>query len=202
MTARRSQQAVEAMACTRRVRREQVEASAAELSPPPSSVGSPVLLGGVFGRYVPVSFVAKHWGVSSRRVRTLLDAGRLYGKKRENGFWEVFYPYQFSVGTRGHLMRMRPPLQAFQWVETVGMEPGMITENRRGCFRKFRDRAKLGMVFFLKTDESVLQGTDIAMENSLPPYTLYEVSYKGSVRSGASPPRRRETAKSAHRCVS
>lgn len=51
--------------------------------------------------YLPVSFVAKDWKVSTRRIRTLLAAGRLAGRLQENGYWEVLYPYQFIFGKRG-----------------------------------------------------------------------------------------------------
>lgn len=50
---------------------------------------------------VPVSSVAREWGISSRRVRKMLEEGRLMGRQLENGYWEVFYPYQYILGTRG-----------------------------------------------------------------------------------------------------
>lgn len=50
---------------------------------------------------VPVSSVARDWGISSRRVRTMLTEGRLSGRQLENGYWEVFYPYRYVFGTRG-----------------------------------------------------------------------------------------------------
>jgi len=59
-------------------------------------------------RYVPVSFVAKSLSVSPRRVRALLVADRLSGRRLDNGYWEVLYPFNFVVGTRG------PCLQVFQ----------------------------------------------------------------------------------------
>lgn len=64
-------------------------------------IDSPSGSGFLFGSLVPVGHVAKHLGVSSRRVRFLLNAGRLLGRKLENGYWEVVYPYQFTVGQRG-----------------------------------------------------------------------------------------------------
>ncbi len=51
--------------------------------------------------FVPVSFVARDWGVSTRRIRALLMDGRLFGRQQANGYWEVKYPYQFIFGTRG-----------------------------------------------------------------------------------------------------
>jgi len=51
--------------------------------------------------WLPVAFVAKHFSVSTRRVRTLLTAGRLQGRQLENGYWEVLYPWQFTYGRRG-----------------------------------------------------------------------------------------------------
>ncbi|MDD2721675.1 MAG: hypothetical protein PHH47_10250 [Gallionella sp.] len=53
------------------------------------------------GRFVPVSFVARDWGVTPRRIRALLADGRLLGRVLDNGFWEVKFPYSFTFGTRG-----------------------------------------------------------------------------------------------------
>jgi len=55
--------------------------------------------------WLPVSFVAADWGVSTRRVRVLLDAGRLEGRQGENGYWEVMFPYRVTVGRRGPAAR-------------------------------------------------------------------------------------------------
>jgi hypothetical protein len=35
----------------------------------------------------------------------MLEQGRLEGQQRENGYWEVFYPYRYLLGTRGPRMR-------------------------------------------------------------------------------------------------
>ncbi len=61
--------------------------------------------------FVPVSFVAKDWKVTPRRIRALLSAGRLGGKLQANGYWEVAYPYRFTFGTRGPSLKRqeRPP---------------------------------------------------------------------------------------------
>jgi hypothetical protein len=61
----------------------------------------------VFNRthYVPVSFVAKDWSVTPRRIRSLLAAQRLEGRRQENGYWEVVYPYHFIIGTRGPVLK-------------------------------------------------------------------------------------------------
>lgn len=62
-----------------------------------------------FGRSVlPVAAVARHWGISARRVRVMLAEGRLAGRLLENGYWEVFYPYCYIEGTRG------PALQRYR----------------------------------------------------------------------------------------
>ena len=62
-----------------------------------------------FARSVlPVSAVARHWGISARRVRVMLAEGRLAGRMLENGYWEVFYPYCYIEGTRG------PTLQRYR----------------------------------------------------------------------------------------
>jgi hypothetical protein len=59
-----------------------------------------------FGRsVVPVSSVAREWGISPRRVRVMLAEGRLAGRMLDNGYWEVFYPYQYVFGTRGPAMK-------------------------------------------------------------------------------------------------
>ena len=50
---------------------------------------------------VPVSTVANEWGISARRVRAMLTEGRLAGRQRDSGVWEVIYPYHYMFGTRG-----------------------------------------------------------------------------------------------------
>jgi hypothetical protein len=57
------------------------------------------------GSYVPVSFVAKDWNVTPRRIRSLLAAERLTGRQGANGYWEVAYPYRFIIGTRGPVLK-------------------------------------------------------------------------------------------------
>ncbi len=59
----------------------------------------------VDGNYVPVSFVAKDWNVTPRRIRSLLAANRLQGRREANGYWEVAYPYRFIIGTRGPVLK-------------------------------------------------------------------------------------------------
>lgn len=59
-----------------------------------------------FGRSVlPVSAAAKDWGVSTRRIRFMLSTGRLNGRRHENGYWEVYYPYRYTFGTRGPIVK-------------------------------------------------------------------------------------------------
>lgn len=55
--------------------------------------------------FLPVSMVALEWGVSARRIRALLCAGRLEGTQHENGYWDVHYPYTMTEGRRGPLLR-------------------------------------------------------------------------------------------------
>lgn len=55
--------------------------------------------------FVPVAFVAKDWNVTPRRVRFLLTAGRLAGRRNDNGYWEVAHPYRFTFGTRGPALK-------------------------------------------------------------------------------------------------
>lgn len=70
--------------------------------------GAKPLDGGVLGFgqcVVPVSSVAREWGVSPRRVRVMLTEGRLAGRLLPNGYWEVYYPYRYVFGTRGPALR-------------------------------------------------------------------------------------------------
>jgi hypothetical protein len=60
---------------------------------------------GPYAHFVPVSFVAKDWKVTPRRVRTLLAEGRLVGQCQPNGYWEVHYPYIFTMGKRGPALK-------------------------------------------------------------------------------------------------
>lgn len=55
--------------------------------------------------FVPVSFAAKDWNVTPRRIRSLLTAMRLEGRRQDNGYWEVAYPYRFIIGTRGPVLK-------------------------------------------------------------------------------------------------
>ena len=67
---------------------------------PTDALPAPGVIPG-FGRMlVPVSSVALQWGISPRRVRQMLEQGRLDGQQRENGYWEVFYPFRYQFGTR------------------------------------------------------------------------------------------------------
>jgi hypothetical protein len=63
----------------------------------------------VFGKklalFVPVSFAAKDWKVTPRRIRVLLREGRLQGRLLDNGYWEVRYPYLYLFGTRGPALK-------------------------------------------------------------------------------------------------
>jgi hypothetical protein len=78
----------------------------------PKPEGAKLVLGGglMGGTFVPVSFVAKDWNVTPRRIRALLAAGRLFGRLQANGYWEVRFPYSFTFGTRGpSLKRQQRP---------------------------------------------------------------------------------------------
>jgi hypothetical protein len=59
----------------------------------------------VQGNFVPVLFVAKDWNVTPRRIRSLLAAERLEGRRDASGYWEVAYPYRFIIGTRGPVLK-------------------------------------------------------------------------------------------------
>lgn len=72
---------------------------------------------GAFGHFVPVSFVAKDWQVTPRRVRAMLAEGRLLGQLQPNGYWEVRYPYSYTIGTRGPaLKRNQKPAKGLRLV--------------------------------------------------------------------------------------
>lgn len=78
----------------------------------PVSIGAPPVFAAWENRlreqllsFVSVAFVASEWGVTARRVRALLCAGRLAGRQLENGYWEVSYPYTLTMGRRGPAMR-------------------------------------------------------------------------------------------------
>lgn len=76
--------------------------------------------------FVPVSFVAKDWGVSARRIRALLLAGRLDGRQQVNGVWEVRHPYSFVFGTRGPSLKrqQRPAKRPRLVVDNTERNPG------------------------------------------------------------------------------
>ena len=77
------------------------------LSPP---AGPKWFRAGCARHLVAVSFVAKDWGVSSRRIRALLAAGRLDGCRQDNGYWKVWHPYRVVFGLRGPaLKRQKKP---------------------------------------------------------------------------------------------
>jgi hypothetical protein len=89
------------------------------------------------GHYVPVSFVAKDWNVTSRRIRFLLASGRLLGRLQDNGYWEVRFPYCFTFGTRGpSLKRQNKPKRARPKLEIVGTEHGTIQKTTLQEVRK------------------------------------------------------------------
>lgn len=73
--------------------------------PPKCADRKPAAAFGAYANFVPVSFVAKDWKVSSRRIRALLRAGRLLGQLQPNGYWDVRYPYIFTMGTRGPALK-------------------------------------------------------------------------------------------------
>jgi hypothetical protein len=72
--------------------------------------------------YVPVSFVAKDWNVTSRRIRSLLAAGRLAGRREINGYWEVCYPYRFIIGTRGPVLKRQQKPKRGRLLSVVSAE--------------------------------------------------------------------------------
>ena len=84
------------------------EQSSAKPAPEEAKVRPNSELGRIYSYYVPVSFVAKDWKVTSRRIRALLTEGRLMGRQQDNGYWEVLYPYLHTIGRAG------PPLRRNQ----------------------------------------------------------------------------------------
>jgi hypothetical protein len=99
------------------------QASAQAGLPDCAQVGSVPELAAMEGHFVPVSFVAKDWNVTPRRIRALLTAGRLAGRAQLNGYWEVRYPYLFALGTRGPFLKrqQRPPKR-----------PRLVVDNTEG----------------------------------------------------------------------
>jgi hypothetical protein len=77
------------------------DAASAAQQRPPLADAEAAFHGARFVRYVPVAFAAKEWKVSPRRIRALLADSRLEGIRRDNGYWEVAYPYRYQFGTRG-----------------------------------------------------------------------------------------------------
>ena len=73
----------------------------------PANPGFPL---GFSRSFVPVSSVARDWGISSRRVRMMLTEGRLDGRQLENGYWEVSYPYNYVFGTCGPAIKRQRDL--------------------------------------------------------------------------------------------
>lgn len=71
------------------------------VAPKPEGAKLVIAAGLEGGHFVPVSFVAKDWSVTPRRIRALLCDGRLLGRLQENGYWEVRFPYSYTFGTRG-----------------------------------------------------------------------------------------------------
>lgn len=85
-------------------------ADAAGLPAQPPSGAKWTYAGGGVRHLVPVSFVAKDWKVTPRRIRALLAAGRLEGCRQDNGYWEVYHPYRVVYGLRGPaLKRQKKP---------------------------------------------------------------------------------------------
>lgn len=82
-----------------------------QYAPPPKGAKMVWATGSAGGHFVQVSFVAKDWNVSTRRIRFLLSAGRLAGRVQDNGYWEVRFPYLLTLGTRGPGLKrqQRPP---------------------------------------------------------------------------------------------
>ncbi len=83
---------------------------------PAGALPTPGSLPGFGRRLVSVSSVALQWGISPRRVRQMLEQGRLEGQQRENGYWEVFYPFRYQFGTRGPKIKQQrdlPPVKTF-----------------------------------------------------------------------------------------
>lgn len=97
--------------------------------PPAGASPVPGTIPGLGRSLVPVSAVARHWGISPRRVRQMLEQGRLEGQQQENGYWQVLYPYRYQFGTRGPRIKQQrdlPPVKTFpdgmsrrEWLESV-----------------------------------------------------------------------------------
>jgi len=55
----------------------------------------------VSNSFISPGEVAKQFGISERRVRFLLLAGRLKGGKDAVGHWQVEFPFTVQMGRRG-----------------------------------------------------------------------------------------------------
>lgn len=55
--------------------------------------------------YASTEFAAHALSCSTRRIRKMLETGKLQGFKDERNIWQVKYPLVFTSGTRGPLNR-------------------------------------------------------------------------------------------------
>lgn len=51
--------------------------------------------------WISTTVAARIFGVSTRRVRFLIESGRLVAQRGDRGRWSVLYPFQLTLGTRG-----------------------------------------------------------------------------------------------------
>lgn len=99
------------------------------------SGAKPATESGVLGwgpSVVPVSSVARDWGISARRVRVMLEEGRLKGRQRENGYWEVFFPYSYIFGTRGPTLKRQK-----KGLEDLAKKPKRLRGEALEAWREF-----------------------------------------------------------------
>lgn len=59
---------------------------------------------------IPVRGAAGLLNVSMRRVRYLIAGGRLQAVLSDSGRWQVVYPFQLRLGTRGPRLGQKPVL--------------------------------------------------------------------------------------------
>lgn len=90
---------------------------------------------------MPAAAVARQWGISTRRVRQMLEQGRLEGRQQANGYWEVLYPYRYQLGTRGpQLKRQREPIPKPSYrpnpLGSMPLEQRLIAEAKLEQLRK------------------------------------------------------------------
>jgi len=88
---------------------------------------------------VPVAMAAKDWKVTPRRIRFLLNEGRLEGHRGLNAYWLVclILPLPLHIRGKGH---------GFKTISGTGTVEGMRHLDSHAGERQFMNRVKIGMI--------------------------------------------------------